>query len=117
MRVLLDEMVPRKLVQEIPGHEVSTVPREGWASLKNGELLDKIDAQFDVFVTLDRNLRYQQNLHNRAFGVIEIQARSNSLVDLLPLIPNILICLTVIQRAELWRVSENDVTCESADGT
>jgi hypothetical protein len=58
MRVLLDEMVSRKLARALVGHEVSTVPREGWAGLTNGVLLDTIDGLFDVFITMDRGMRH-----------------------------------------------------------
>ena len=67
MRVLLDEQLPRHLTRELRGHEVSTVQQKGWAGLKNGELLRRAaDAGFEVFLTADRNLEFQQNLHKRA---------------------------------------------------
>ncbi len=69
MRVLLDEQLPRHLARELRGHDVSTVQQEGWAGLKNGELLRRAaDAVFDVFVTADRNLEFQQNLSQTAPG-------------------------------------------------
>jgi hypothetical protein len=61
MRVLLDEQLPRHLAREIAGHEISTVQQCGWAGLQNGELLRvAADAGFDVLVTADRNLQFQQ---------------------------------------------------------
>jgi hypothetical protein len=61
MRVLLDEQLPRQLAREIKGHEVSTVQQRGWAGLKNGELLRRAaHSKFEVFVTADRNLEFQQ---------------------------------------------------------
>ena len=63
MLVLLDEQLPRHLAREIGGHNVSTVQQRGWAGLKNGELLRvAADAGFEVLVTADRNLQFQQNL-------------------------------------------------------
>jgi hypothetical protein len=62
MRVLLDECVPRALRDDIPGHEVKTVAEAGWAGVKNGELLRLAAAQFDLLLTVDRSLEYQQNL-------------------------------------------------------
>ncbi len=56
MKMLIDECLPRKLKHELPGHEVRTVPEMGWAGKKNGELLRLMSGQFDVFVTIDRNL-------------------------------------------------------------
>jgi predicted nuclease of predicted toxin-antitoxin system len=62
VKILLDECIDRRLVKEIEGHEVVTVPQAGWAGIQNGELLRLAQAQFDVFVTVDRNLSFQQHL-------------------------------------------------------
>ena len=62
MRVLLDECLPRRLGRVLTGCDVRTVPEAGWAGKQNGELLQLASASFDVFVTMDRNLQYQQNL-------------------------------------------------------
>ena len=62
MKILLDECIDRRLAKEIEGHEVVTVPHVGWAGIQNGELLRLAQAQFDVFVTVDRNLPFQQHL-------------------------------------------------------
>ena len=104
MRVLLDEMVSRKLARELVGHEVSTVPREGWAGLTNGVLLDTIDALFDVFITMDRGMRHQQRLTGRPFGIIEVRAPSTAIRALLPLVPDILRILDTIQPGEILTV-------------
>ena len=80
VRVLLDEQLPRHLARELRGHDVSTVQQKGWAGLKNGELLRMAaDAGFDVFVTADRNLEFQQNLSQTGLGVILLVAPSNAL--------------------------------------
>jgi hypothetical protein len=62
--MLLDECMDRRVANEIEGHEVVTVPQAGWAGIQNGELLRLAQAQFDVFVTVDRNLSFQQPLRN-----------------------------------------------------
>jgi hypothetical protein len=62
VKVLLDECVDRRLARDIEGHEVRTVPEAGWAGLKNGELLKRAQGQFDIFVTVDRNLPFQRDL-------------------------------------------------------
>jgi hypothetical protein len=63
VRVLLDEQLPRHLVHQLQGHEVTTVQQQGWAGMKNGELLRSAAAAgFEVFLTADRNLEFQQNL-------------------------------------------------------
>ncbi len=90
MRVLLDECVPRALRTELPGHAVKTVAEAGWAGVKNGALLQLAAAQFDVLLTVDRNLEYQQNFSGLALAVIVIHAPSNDIVLLRPLMPAVL---------------------------
>jgi len=70
MRVLLDECLPSRLKQAIPGHEVSTVSDAGWRGKSNGELLGLASGEFDVFVTIDKNLPAQQNLDSFSIGVV-----------------------------------------------
>jgi hypothetical protein len=102
MKVLLDECVPRKLRDLLPGHDCSTVPEEGLAGKKNGELLLLAEKSgFEVFLTLDRGLEYQQNLQGRIIAVVLIHAKSNRLADLLPQRPEILRVLGSIQPGEL----------------
>ena len=91
MLVLLDEQLPRHLAREIGGHNVSTVQQRGWAGLKNGELLRvAADAGFEVLVTADRNLQFQQNLSLAQLGIVLFVAPSNALEDLRPLVPKLL---------------------------
>src|SRR6266849_2144231 len=70
MRVLLDECVPRALRRELPGHEVRTVAEAGWAGVRNGELLQLAAKQFDLLLTVDRNLEYQQNFAGLALAAL-----------------------------------------------
>jgi predicted nuclease of predicted toxin-antitoxin system len=91
VRVLLDEQLPRQLAPELTDHEVQTVQQQGWAGLKNGELLRKAEeAGFEVFVTADQNLEYQQNLSDSELFILVLVAQSNTLEDLLPLVPSLL---------------------------
>jgi predicted nuclease of predicted toxin-antitoxin system len=62
LKILLDECIDRRFAREFPDLEVFTVPQMGWAGIKNGEMMLLAEAEFDVFVTVDRNLSYQQNL-------------------------------------------------------
>jgi len=87
MRLLLDESVPRRLRQHLPGHDVQTVVDMGWGGVKNGALLALAVSRFDAFVTVDKNLPYQQNLSNLPVAVVVLRAVSNELSSLLPLIP------------------------------
>jgi hypothetical protein len=90
MRVLLDECVPRALRNDIPGHEVKTVAEAGWAGVKNGELLRLAAAAFDVLITVDRNLEYQQSFESLSLAVIIVHAPSNDVTVLRPLMPAVL---------------------------
>lgn len=105
MKLLLDECVPRKFRNLLPSHDCRTVPEEGLAGKKNGELLSLAEqAGFDVFVTLDRGLEYQQNLQGRIIAVVLIRAKSSRLVDLLPLSPELLRVLRSVRPGELVKV-------------
>ena len=90
MRVLLDECVPRTLRKELLGHEVVTVAEAGWAGVKNGELLQRAAGQFDLLLTVDRNLEYQQNFAGVGLAVIVIVAPSNDVTVLRPFMPAVL---------------------------
>jgi hypothetical protein len=87
MRVLLDECVPRALRKELAGHEVKTVAEAGWAGVKNGELLQLAAKSFDLLLTVDRNLEYQQNFAGLALAVVVLHAPSNDVALLRPLMP------------------------------
>src|SRR5882757_3565358 len=90
MRVLLDECVPRALRNELHGHEVKTVAEAGWAGVRNGELLQLAARQFDLFLTIDRNLEYQQNFASLTLAVIVVHAASNDVAVLRPLMSAVL---------------------------
>ena len=90
MKVFLDECVDWRLSRDIAGHEVKTARQMGWASIKNGELLVLAAQEFDVFVTVDRNLSFQQNLGAVAIAVIVLQAPTNRLADLRTLVPRLI---------------------------
>jgi predicted nuclease of predicted toxin-antitoxin system len=98
VRVLLDECLPRRLKRELVGHDARTAPEMGWASKRNGELLALAAASFDVFLTADRNLSYQQDLSAFDIAVIVLIARSNSIDELRPLAPRVLEVLTTAKR-------------------
>jgi hypothetical protein len=90
MRILLDECVPRRLRLALPGHDVHTVPEMGWHGKKNGELLRLMVGQgFEVMLTVDRNLRHQQNLQAAGVALIVLVAASNRLADLSPFMPSV----------------------------
>jgi hypothetical protein len=94
VRVFLDECVDWRFSREIVGHEVKTARQRGWSTTKNGELLALASKEFEVFVTVDRNLSFQQNLPAFAIAVIVLRAKSNRLSDLRPLVPELLASIT-----------------------
>jgi len=90
MRVLLDECLPRRLSTVLTGHDVRTVPEVGWGGQKNGDLLRLAATAYDVFVTIDQNLQYQQNLRSAGLAIIVLECLSSRFEDLLPLVPPLL---------------------------
>jgi predicted nuclease of predicted toxin-antitoxin system len=104
MKVLLDECVPRKLRRELTEHAVVTVTERGWSGVKNAKLLALAETEFEVFLTVDQNLKYQQNLKAFNIGVILLVARNNRLKTLLPLMPEARKALENIKAGDLIRV-------------
>jgi hypothetical protein len=90
LRVFLDECVDRRLARDILGHDVKTARDQGWTGIANGRLLALVSQSFDVFVTVDRNLSFQQNLQTLSIAVIVLRGRTNRLADLRPLVPELL---------------------------
>ncbi len=105
MRILLDEQLPRQIAPYLIGHEVRTVKQQAWAGLKNGVLLTQAEAAgFSVFLTGDQNLEFQQNLSKWRLGVVVLRAASNTLEDLLPLIPAALTAIDAVEPGQVVRV-------------
>jgi predicted nuclease of predicted toxin-antitoxin system len=84
MRLLLDENLPADLAAMLPEHEVLTVPLLKWSGIKNGELLRRAATVCDVFITMDRNLPFQQNVGSLQVGIVVVRANSNRIADLVP---------------------------------
>lgn len=101
MRPLLDECVDHRLARDIHGHDVLTVFDLGWAGVWNGALLARAAGRFDAFVTVDRNLAFQQRINTLPFAVVVLRARTNRLADLKPLVPSLLLALSDIQPGEV----------------
>jgi len=87
--VLLDECVPRRLRRELSGHDVRTVTEMGWSGIKNGPLLRGAAQGFDVFLTVDQGVQYQQNLSGLHLAIIVMVAATNDIDDLRPLMPQV----------------------------
>jgi hypothetical protein len=102
MKVLLDECVPRKFKNYLVVHRCSTVPDEGLAGTKNGELLAAAERLgFNVLVTIDQGLAYQQNLAIRTIAILVLRPKSGRLIDLLPLAPECLARIESVRPGEL----------------
>jgi predicted nuclease of predicted toxin-antitoxin system len=107
MKILLDECIPRKLKNSLSDHECQTAPEAGLAGEKNGRLLSLAEAAgFQLFLTMDKGLQYQQNLAGRRISILILRARSNRLHDLLQLMESCRSFMSSIQPGEVIRVGE-----------
>lgn len=104
MRILLDECVPRRFRRELPEHEVRTAPDMGWASFRNGALLAAASGQFEVLITTDQRLSYQQNVSNFSIAVVVLVTKRNKLEFLLRLLPELRKILEEVRPGEVRRV-------------
>lgn len=105
MRVLLDENLPHQLREFfVDNIEVVTVSFRGWKGKENGELLKFAADEFDVFITTDRGIPHQQNLDNFEIGIILLEAESNRIEDLAPLISQVNAVLKTVNSGEIVRV-------------
>ena len=98
MRILLDECVPWPMHKLLVNHECSTAQRKGWGGVKNGELLRLAEGKFDLFITSDQNIRYQQNLAERRLPVLELS--TNKLRRIAAVADLILAAIASMQPAE-----------------
>lgn len=104
MKILLDECVDARFAPQVPGHETNTVHDLGWAGITNGKLLTLAAERFDVLVTVDRNLSFQQHLPKFDIAVVLVHCRSNRLSELLELLPMLLDALPTAQQGVVTHV-------------
>ncbi|MBA3440239.1 MAG: hypothetical protein H0T92_10270 [Pyrinomonadaceae bacterium] len=105
-KILLDHCLDWRLERYLPGHKVVTALDMGWDKVKNGALLSLAEGEsFEVFITADQNLQYQQNLSGRTISIIVLVTQRNVLASLIPLAPKVLLTLETIQPGELVEVS------------
>jgi predicted nuclease of predicted toxin-antitoxin system len=105
MRLLLDECMPRRFKRDFVGYGVSTVEDVGLKGVKNGRLLEAASAQFDVLLTVDRNLIRQHKISDFKICVIVLVVSSNRYSDLFPLLPKIGEALTIINPGGVIEIS------------
>ena len=108
MRVLLDECVPRALRNDIHGHEVKTVAEVGWAGVKNGQLLRLAAAEFDLLITVDRNLEYQQNFEGLSLALIVVHAPTNDITVLRPLMPAVVAAIAQTRPGVVTHIGDGE---------
>ena len=106
MKLLLDECVTRHLKRELAGHEVHTVEDAGFKGLENGDLLKAASGVYEVLITVDRNLPYQQNIAALNIAILILAAKRNSYVRLKPLIVRALRALETIKTGDVVRIEE-----------
>jgi len=104
VRILLDECVPGLLARDIVGYDTTTVQKMGWAGIKNGKLLDLAQVQFDVLLTVDKGVEYQQNFTGRPIALIVLDGPTR-LPALRLLMPGLLKALHSINPGEIVHVS------------
>jgi predicted nuclease of predicted toxin-antitoxin system len=107
MKILLDECLPRRLKDGFASHDCYTVPEALLGGKKNGELLAIAERQgFEIFLTMDKGLAYEQNLTGRQIAVIILRAKSNRLADLIPLVDACLMQMRSIKPGQIARLGE-----------
>jgi hypothetical protein len=81
VRILLDEGVPVQIRRALTDHQVTTVQEAGWGSFTNGELLARAEGNYDLFITADQNLKYQQNLQGRSIAILELSTNRRKVIE------------------------------------
>jgi len=106
MKLLFDECVPRKVkfLFVDGGHECETVRDAGFSGKENGELLALAEGHFEVLVTIDKNIRHQQNMTGRNIAILIMRPASNDLDDIRPLVPNALAALQSLKPGHVLEV-------------
>ena len=106
MKLLLDECVTRHLKRDLAGHEVHTVEDAGLKGLENGDLLKAASGAYEVLITVDRNIPYQQNIAGLNIAILILAAKRNSYARLKPLIPRALSALETMKVGDVVRIDE-----------
>jgi predicted nuclease of predicted toxin-antitoxin system len=109
MKILLDECVDWRLLRDLAPHECRSVRQMGWSQSVNGALLRLAEGEFDVLITTDKNLSFQQNVPRFDIAVVLLSARSARIRDLRELVPALLQLLPTVKAGEVYTVSWRDV--------
>ena len=106
MRIILDECLPRRLLRDLPDHVVTTVPRQGWAGITNGDLLRRVETEYDLFITMDSNIVHQQNLDGLKICLIILHGANSRYETLLPLLPKMLDAIKRAKSGSVFHVGD-----------
>lgn len=104
MRILFDQCVPKRLRRLLPGHWVRTTGEMGWGEYQNGRLLALAQSQFDVLLTVDKNIPYQQNMSGRPIALLIVDAKNNTVPTLATAMPAVLALLPTVLPGQVYRV-------------
>jgi predicted nuclease of predicted toxin-antitoxin system len=107
MRILLDENVPKKLKRAFHGAVVTTVTERGWAGTRNGELLRQAEGVFDVMVTVDKSIQYQNKFTDKRPVLVTFIVRRNKIESSLPLVPAALAALQTAVPGQVINIAES----------
>lgn len=110
MRVLLDHCLNWRLKRLLPGHTVQATFELGWDRISNGRLLTLAETQFDVFLTVDKGIKYQQNFAGRNIAVITLRGRDNKIETHTPLMPQVLALLPITEPGQVYVVEAEEAT-------
>jgi predicted nuclease of predicted toxin-antitoxin system len=105
VKILLDHNIDWRLKRHLPDHEVRSTKEMRWERLTNGQLLSQAEGQFDVLLTVDRNIKHQQNLVGRQIAIVVLVAVNNTLAALTPLMPEVEALLPGIEAGHLYEVA------------
>ncbi len=104
MTILLDHCLPKRLRRFLPDYQVTTARQMRWEEIENGELLALAEQQFDVLLTMDKNMKYQQNFTGRDIAVVAFRAKNNRIETLTSLMPEVLALLPTVQAGQVYAV-------------
>ncbi|MCY4361037.1 MAG: hypothetical protein OXE42_02450 [Gammaproteobacteria bacterium] len=105
MKLLLDESIPRRLKFDLSAFDVKTVPEIGWAGKRNGDLLQLASGEFNLFITVDKNLQHQQTIENYDIAVVVLDAVSNKYEELTKLIPSLINKIHNLEKGRIHTLS------------
>jgi predicted nuclease of predicted toxin-antitoxin system len=106
MKILLDECITKRLKTKLSEYKVNTVFEMGWSGLKNGNLMTKaIENNFDIFLTIDKNIEYQQNLNNYPIAVVVLNTSNSKIEFLEQLMPKFKQDINTFEKGKIYKIN------------